>query len=55
MDLDSEAYFYFKGKSSNHSIPMAKIQLNLPRNEMRTIKTAHYNRSLFNDRDICHK
>ena len=50
--MNCEAYFSLEGVSSNHRIVMAKIQLSLWRNTIRTTATVHYDWSLLNNRDI---
>ena len=50
--LNCEAYSSFKGASTDHQIFTAKIRLSLRRNATRTTKTAHYDWSRLNNRDI---
>ena len=53
--LNCEAYFSFESVSSNHQIVTAKIILSLCRNAAWTTKTAYYDWSLLNNRDISNK
>ena len=50
--LNCEAYSSFECVSSDHWIITAKIWLSLRRNAAQTTTTIHYDRSLFNNRDI---
>ena len=51
--LNCEAYFSFKGVSSNHWIVLTKIQLSLQRNMTQTTTIVHW--SLLNNKDIRNK
>ena len=53
--LNCEVYSSFEGVSSDYQIVMAKIHLSLRRNPAQTIRTAHYNWSLLNNKDISDK
>ena len=53
--LNCEAYSSFEGVSSDHHIITANIWLSLCRNTTQTTKTAHYDWSLFNNKDISDK
>ena len=50
-----EAYSSLEDVSSDHQIGKAKIRLSLRRNTARTTKTAHYDWSLHNNRNISDK
>ena len=53
--LNYEAYFFFKGVSSDHWNVTAKIRLSLRKNAARTTLTVLYDWSLLNNRDIRHR
>ena len=50
--LNCKAYSSSEGVSSDHQIVMAKIHLSLCRNASQTTKTAHYDWSMLNSRDM---
>ena len=53
--LNCEADSSFEGMSSDHRIITAKIRLSLRKNGKSTTKTAHYDWSMINNRDISDK
>ena len=53
--LDCEAYSSFEDMSYDHQIFTAKIRLSLRRNADWTTTAVHYDRSLFNNKDISNK
>ena len=53
--LNCEAYSSFEGVYSDHRIITAKIRLSLCRNARQTTKTAPYDWSMLNNKDISEK
>ena len=53
--LNCEVFSSFEGVFSDHRIVIAKICFDLRRNAAQTIITAHYDRSLLNNKDVCDK
>ena len=51
--LNREAYYSFEGLPCDHRIITAKIPLSLRRNASQTTRTALYEWSKLNNRDIC--
>ena len=50
--MNSEAYSFIEGMSSDHQIVTTKMRLSLRKNATRTATTKHYDRALLNNRDI---